>query len=220
MDTSCIAYWRTGVEPGYGVLYCRYRVNAGRTNEPSREGKPKWLDIWEDGVFRAAQNGGRAVVAYGLMPRGQRPVDSLRLDIRLLGVLEPVGLDARRIAFESGDVFIGIVPLEPTAMGEGSGVRAWRDSDDLVVSVVNYEGPPKVFWEYRTLSGPFWKGNVRNGFALWIAPRTDYPGLEAFRKSLTDTPLTDETEGTLRRITFGEGAASVELVYDLREMWP
>ncbi len=55
---------------------------------------------------------------------------------------------------------------------QGPSVVVWRDGQEFVISIVNYEGPAKVFWEYRSLAGPFYKGNVRNGFALWVAPRS------------------------------------------------
>jgi hypothetical protein len=35
---------------------------------------------------------------------------------------------------------------------------------------------------------------------------------------LRATPLTDETNGTVRRIRFGEGTAAVELEYGLRDL--
>jgi len=216
MDNACIAYWRRDEEPGYGVLYSRCRINAGRVGEESRE-PASWHDIWEDGTFRAAQSGGRAIVAYGLTPRGQRPVASLRLDIRMLGVSpDDVLADGGRFVVADGDAYIGIVPLTPHDLGHSEPIMLWEDADETVLSVVNYEGPAKVFWEYRSLAGPFWKGNVRNGFALWIAVRSEFASAEAFRDALTDVSLTDEVDDTRRRIAFGD----VELAYDLREMWP
>jgi hypothetical protein len=214
MDTACIAYWkREGDAPG--VLYTRYRVNAGSVGTPSREGVPRWLDFWEEGVFRTAQVGPRAIVAYGLMPRGQRAVASLRLDIRVLGP-ERVAVEDGVVVIEDGDAFVGIVPLAPENLGHSPDVTAWRDGDESVVSIVNYEGPTKVFWEYRTLSGPFWKGNVKNGFALWIASHGEYGSAAEFRAALSATRLSDQTNGSLRTIRFGD----VKLAYDLREMWP
>jgi hypothetical protein len=176
------------------------------------------------------QAGGRAIVAYGLPPRGQRPVTSLRLDIRLLGPgpeaahsergpwdgspepLEP----GEPVVIEDGDAFIGLVPLAPTQLGHTSPAVLWRDGEETVLSIVNYEGPPKQFWEYRSLSGPFWKGNVRNGFALWIASRSEYSDREAFAATLAATPFSDETAGGVRTITFGDATVT----YDLREIWP
>lgn len=214
MDNACIAYWkREGDAPG--VVYTRYRVNAGPIGAPSREGMPRWMDIWEEGVFRTAQVGPRAIVAYGLTPRGQRAVSSLRLDIRVLGP-ERVEVEHGVAVIDDGSVFLGIVPLAPDNLGHSADVTGWRDGDESVVSIVNYEGPAKVFWEYRTLSGPFWKGNVRNGFALWIAPHDDYGSVEEFRAALSATSLSDETVGSERTIRFGD----VTLAYDLRQMWP
>lgn len=214
MDNSCIAYWkRAGEAPG--VLYTRYRVNAGPVGKASRQDSPRWLDIWEDGVFRTAQAGSKAVVAYGLMPRGQRPVSSLRLDIRLLGP-ERVEFDGGVVVVEDGEAYIGILLLAPDNLGHSPDVTAWCDGDEHVLSIVNYEGPAKVFWEYRTLSGPFWRGNVRNGLALWLEPRTGYANAADFRAALAAVPLSDETHGTLRTIRFGD----VTLAYDLCGMWP
>jgi hypothetical protein len=116
----------------------------------------------------------------------------------------------------NGGVYIGIMPLDPSDLGRGSGVLLWQDGEEAVLSIVNYEGPPKQFWEYKSLSGPFWKGNICNGFAIWIAPRSDYATPEEIARALEDTSLSDEIAGNMRRITFGE----VTLEYDLREMWP
>jgi hypothetical protein len=229
-DNGCIAYWLRDGEPEYGVMYSRYRVNAGRVGESSRVGLPAWLDIWEDGVFRVAQEGPRAIVAYGLMPRGQRPVDSLRLDLRLLGPQDKAvradgqAWDGRILALAPGTtvviddavVRVGIVPLEPTRLGDGSSVVLWRDGMEIVISIVNYEGPPKVFWEYRSLAGPFWKCNVQNGLCLWLASTEEWADVADFEEALRKAFITDEVEGSMRRIAFGD----VELAYDLRALWP
>ena len=232
MTDACIAYWKREQAPGYGVLHTRYRAGAGSAGKASREGVPAWLDIWEDGVFRSAQHGRRAVVAYGIAPRGMRQLDSLRLDIRLLGPQashividgQPWSGEALPLAsgvpvvIADGDVYIGIVPLDPTRLGQAPTVVLWRDGDESVISIVNYEGPPKQFWEYRSLAGPFWKGNVRNGFALCIADRAEYATSEAFAAALAGTPLSDVTTGTTRTISFGAGEVAATVTYDLREM--
>src|SRR5688572_5411676 len=59
-------------------------VWVNRRGRASRRG---WIS-GREGVFRAAQDGPRAIIGYGGVPRGQRPVESLRLDIRLLGPRE------------------------------------------------------------------------------------------------------------------------------------
>ncbi len=215
MDNACIAYWRRdGDAPG--VLYTRYRVNGGPIGKASSESLPRWMDIWEEGVFRTAQVGSKAIVAYGFMPRGQRSAESLRLDIRLLGLSPGVADDGDAIVLADGEVYVGIVPLKPDNLGHSPHVTMWRDGEETVVSIVNYEGPAKVFWEYRSLSGPFWKENVRNGFALWIASRYEFSSASDFRSALESVGISDETRDTGRVIKFGD----VTLEYDLRQMWP
>ena len=135
----------------------------------------------------------------------------------MLGVVpRDVLADGRRFVVADGDSYIGIAPLAPEKLGHSEPIVLWQDADETVISLVNYEGQAKVFREYRSLAGPFWKGNVRNGFALWIAARAEFASAEAFRGALAELLLTDEVDGSRRRIAFGD----VELEYDLREMWP
>jgi hypothetical protein len=222
---SCILYFAKPSAAGYGVLYCRYRINAAPVGQPSRESLPAWADMWDDGVFRTAQVGGRAIGAYGLSPRGQRPISSLRLDLRMLGLLDgdvvAYGDDGRvedSIVVASGDTYIGIVPLRPARLGHGPPVHIWRDGEEVVISIINYEGPAKVFWEYRSLSGPFFKGNVKNGFALWAASMRNFSTTEDFRDALRSLPLTDKMTGSVRQIAWGEGPDRLVLEYDLNAL--
>jgi hypothetical protein len=235
MHNPCIVYYAKPTPPGYGVVYCRYRINAGAVGVPSRTTSPPWLDIWDDGVFRTAQAGCHALVAYGLAPRGQRPIEGLRLDVRLIGPLdggnlllagrlfrgEPLRIDPGDVfAAADGDAYIGIRLLEPSCLGHVPATIVWRDGDELVVSIVNYEGPPKVFWEYRSLSGPFFKGNIKNGFALWVTPRSEYPSLEDFHEAISSLPLNDRIVRTLRRIEWGVSPEQLVLEYDLLDLKP
>lgn len=209
MDNACLAYWKRDADPGYGVLYTRYRINAGPIGEQSRE-SASWHDIWEDGVFRSVQSGGNAIVGYGLTPRGQRPITSLRLDIRLLGVPDHAIQNVPKepgqpLVIVDHQTIITIIPLAPTQLGHTPPVTLWRDADELVLSITNYEGPPKQFWEYRSLAGPFYKGNVANGFALSIASIHEPP---------PDMHLSERTDGALRQIAFN----NLTLEYDLRDL--
>ena len=226
---SCILYYAKEQEPRYGVLYCRYLVNDRRVGQFVYESSREALDLWEEGSFRTAQHRGDAIVAYGLLPRGQRPVHSLRLDVRVLGIdgASEVFAGGRRyeggelaldapavVGFADGAVYIGVRVLEPARLGHEPPVVLWRDGQETVLSVYNYRGPAKQFWEYRSLAGPFYKGNVRNGAVIRVAARTDHASLEAFLDGLAQEPLTDGLSGSIRTVAFG-GAI---LEYDLREL--
>lgn len=226
---ACILYYAKPEPPGYGVLYTRYLVNDRRVGGATYESSGESVDLWEEGAFRAAQSGADAIVAYGLLSRGQKPVHSLRLDVRLLGpgaqteIIaggrrfdgERMEIDAGEpIAIADGDVYIGIIPLDPTRLGHEPPVLVWRDGQETIVSVFNYRGPAKQFWEYRTLSGPFFKGNVRNGIALHVAPRSAYDDIDVFVRALRAIPLADEQRRSARHLRFG--AASLD--YDLRDL--
>lgn len=233
---SCILYYVKNGEPRYGVLYCRYVLNDHRVGAFAYESDRAALDLWEEGTFRTAQKGGDAAVAYGLMPRGQRPVHSLRLDVRLLGLDAASEMVAGEQPYDrseamavslgdivgvaDGEVYIGLRPLMPTRLGHEPPVLVWQDGQETVLSIYNYRGPPKAFWEYRSLSGPFSKGNVCNGFVIRVASRQEYPTLAGFLSAFRETPLSDDVIGTSRRIQFGQGTGSVVLEYDTRRMWP
>jgi hypothetical protein len=233
---SCVLYYTRDREPRYGVLYCRYLMNEGGPFASMHESGRTAVDLWDLGVFRTAQRRGDAVVAYGVLPYLLFPVSSLRLDVRVLGPDDGGELLVAGQSFRSdepltvppgasvgiadGEVYIGLRPLEPTQLGHEAPAVLWRDDRETVLSIYNYRGPAKVFWEYRTLSGPFFKGNVCNGFALRVAPRRDHGSLADFLAALGRTPLSDEMAGSRRRIGFGGGATGLTLEYDLRDMQP
>jgi hypothetical protein len=125
-----------------------------------------------------------------------------------------------RIVVSDGESHIGVVPLEATRLGQGPSVVVYRDGQELVISIANYQGPAKVFWEYRSLAGPFYTGNVRNGFALWVAPRSQFESPAAFAAALAALPVRDAISGSMRRIELGEGPERLVLEYDLMELRP
>jgi hypothetical protein len=233
---SCILYYAKGQKPGYGVLYNRYLVNEGGGAASLHESGRTAIDLWDLGTFRTAQKAGDVIVTYGLLPFLLLPVHSLRLDARLLGpdgdseVLladqtchpgEPMAVPlGEAVGIADGEVYIGLRPLAPTQLGHEAPILLRRDGQETVLTIYNYKGPPKVFWEYRSLSGPFFKGNVCNGFVLRVAPRREHASLADFLLELRRTPLSDELHGSQRRIRFGPDDGSLVLEYDLRRMWP
>jgi hypothetical protein len=61
---------------------------------------------------------------------------------------------------------------------------------------------------------------VRNGFALWVAPRSQFASHSAFAEALAALPVSDATSSSKRRIELGEGPERLELEYDLMALRP
>jgi hypothetical protein len=95
---------------------------------------------------------------------------------------------------------------EPGAVGQ-----------ELVLSVYNYRGPSKIFWEHRSLSGPFYRGNVSNGFVVAVESK-DAMTAEEFTRTLQSASVDDRLDGSSRRITFDSAHGKLALEYDLREL--
>ena len=90
---------------------------------------------------------------------------------------------------------------------------------ELWLSVYNYQGPAKRFWDYASLRGAFWRGNLRAGFALEVAERSlPLPG-GALRPPQAGRDPRRRRAGpaspALRTVTFTSGTDTLQLVYDL-----
>jgi hypothetical protein len=233
MFNSTVLYFRRDRAPGYGVLYARYILNDKGVGAIVHGSNRSADDLWDEGRFIGAQSRNRAIVAYGLMPRS-RPLHSARLSVRILGVDEGSEIwcgDARVESFPApvepgdpvviaeGDAYIAIVPLEPSDMGSDAPVELRLDDGQLMLDIYNYRGPDKTFWEHRSQAGPFYRGNVRNAFALEVASRTDFAGFDAFRRHIGGARLADSVDEEYgREITYASDGGSVSLRYSLWDM--
>ena len=104
-------------------------------------------------------------------------------------------------------------------MGQEAPIVLDERGGELALSIHNYSGPSKNFWEYRTLSGPFFKGNVRNGLVMEVASRGDYPSAAAFHEHLVGARLSDSVSGDgVREIEYESGGQALALRYDLRDL--
>ena len=230
---SLLLYFRRGEAPGYGVLSTRYIINdkggAPAATGPSHAGD----DVWEEGNFVGAQHRSRAIVAYGVYAR-LRPAHSYKLSVRLFGVSEQTEIwigdrrvDAFPATIEPGDpvviaegaAYIAIIPLEPTDMGHGAAITVNRAGHLLTLDIENYRGPSKTFWEHRSQSGPFYKGNVRNAFAIEVASTDDFASAAEFRAHVGTARIADSVdEHNERSITYASDGGSVALRYSLADM--
>ncbi len=217
--------------PGYGALYVRYVIDDKAPGQPGDAHGA--ADHWDEGRHVAVQDRNRAIVAYGLMPR-IRPAHSCKLSIRLLGFssddelwvadrridawLAPVAA-GEPVVMTFGDAYLALIPLPQTDMGSAAPIALNRNEDTLTLDIYNYKGPPKSFWEHRSQGGPFFRGNVRNAFAIEVAERSAYPDMASFRRHIGAARLTDTTDAERRRrIEYASESGSVALTYSLRDM--
>jgi hypothetical protein len=216
--------------PGYGVLFCRYVVNDKEAGAVMHESGRNAEDFWEEGQQVAAQHGSRAIVAYGLRPR-TRPARSFKLTVRMFGANaawagdEPLGSAVARVApgqpvvVDAGGAYVAVVPLEPSDMGAEAGIEARLEDGMLIVDIYNYRGPDKTFWEHRSQAGPFYRGNVRNAFAIEVAGRDEHADISAFRRHVAGARVTDSVdEAYAREIVYASDGGSVALRYSLWDM--
>ena len=232
---AAILYYRREEAPGYGVLYTRYAVNEYEIGKLADESGRTKRELWDLGAPHCLQHRNLAIVAYGLTPMPiTAAVHTLRLDTLLIGTgrateilvggrplsslpqrvrpLEPV-------VVADGGVYIALIPLEPTNMGQEAPVVIEERGGELVLSIYNYSGPSKNFWEYRTLSGPFFKGNVRNGLVLEVASQDDFPSPVAFYEHVASNRLADSVSAEgVREIEYESGGQALALRYDLRDL--
>ncbi len=220
-------------DPGYGTLYARYIVNDKGPGALMYESTRTAEDHWEEGRHAGAQHHNRAIVAYGLQPR-TRPAHSNKLSVRMLGVGSrteiwhgsesvtsfPRTIEAGQpIMIAEGDAYVAIIPLEPSDMGSGATIELNVADGMLTLDLYNYRGPAKTFWEHRSQSGPFYKGNVRNAFILEVADRVEYASAEAFREHIAMAQIADSVdEQYVREIVYASDGGSIAMRYSLWDM--
>jgi hypothetical protein len=189
--------------------------------------------LWDEGQHVAAQHRNRAIVAYGLRPR-TRPVHSYKLSVRMLDVSEGAeiwvgdrAVDAlpaviepgEPIAIAEGGVYIALIPLEPSDMGSGAPIELNVVNGTLTLDLYNYRGPDKTFWEHRSQSGPFYKGNTRSAFVLEVGDRSEFEDIAAFRRHIAAARITDSVDDEyMREIAYASGDSSIAMRYSLWDM--
>src|SRR5262249_38302025 len=114
-----------------------------------------------------------------------------------------------------GAVYVGVRPLEPSRLGREAPVLLERGPDgELWLTAYNYRGPAKRFWDYASLRGAFWRGNLRAGYVLEAALRHEYPSAAAFLAHLRTTAVEDTTAATsaspvVRTVTYRSGGETL-----------
>ncbi len=214
----------------FGVLFTRFILNhkrLGSTFHPTDRSFSR--NLVDDGQFRGFQHENVAIACYGLLPQHE-PVSAAALDV-FIADAEKVGRvliggeqvtafpaevpPATAVVIEDGAVRIGLRPLRYTRMGSEHAVRLEVRDGDLVLSQPLYDGPAKIFWEYRALSGPFYRGNVESGVVVHVSDRAEYPSAEAFAATLATATVEAATTDGVRSIRYACAGQDVRFAYRL-----
>ena len=231
-NAACVAYWRKRPEVNsmkdFKVLISRYQINDSGPDVAS-------LSQPELGRINTLQDKGTIIVAY--KPKKEvKDIRSLRLDIQIplyedvdeLSVgHRPVSPQAPNVAtglrrgngdrpgsdtrvyLRDGDVFVGILPLEPTNIGVARPLRIQRHNEFLLVSIYNLDSPVPQQFEDETLD------HCRNGFILELADVSQYPTLDAFREHFDTGQVKDEMEGDVRTISYTNGTQNMTMKHNM-----
>jgi hypothetical protein len=224
---SLLLQFKRDAAPGFGTLTTRFVID-------DRDGAGN-KDLWDEGSSIGAQHRNRAIVAAGLTPR-VRPTRSYKLSVRLLGVGDATEVwigdrcvddypatvkPGEPVVIAEGGAYIALIPLEATDMGSDAPIELRRDGTRLTLEIYNYLGPAKMFWEYASLGGAFFKGNVRNACVIEVAERHEFADVAAFRRHIAGARIADGTdEEYVREIAYSSAGGSVALRYNLWDMSP
>ncbi|NIV35810.1 MAG: hypothetical protein GWN58_42095, partial [Anaerolineae bacterium] len=84
------------------------------------------------------------------------------------------------------------------------------------MTTYNYKGPAKRFWDYASLKGPFWQGNLKAGYVVEVADRDEFPSADAFLAYLLSSEIKDTVnEELIRNVSYRSGGDEIQIDYDL-----
>ncbi|HEY3109994.1 MAG TPA: hypothetical protein VGL23_14625 [Chloroflexota bacterium] len=227
-------YARPAARGGWGTMYSRYVVNdqhwGTRAAAPDRSPESNFYDF---GNFAGLQARNRAIGLYALKPQADQAF-SLKTVVVFPAAeqLEQVWADGEPVdpatlprpfrlggwlVVADGAVYVGVRPLEPSCLGREAPILLERGPQgELWLTAYNYRGPAKRFWDYASLRGAFWRGNLRAGFVVEVAERSEYRSAEAFLAHLGRSTVEDAVdERQLRTVVYRSGAGELRLSYDL-----
>lgn len=216
-----------------GVLFSRYIVNEkvfGSYYHPTDRSMANNLN--DEGMFWGVQHQNKSIALYALEPQYE-PVHSLKTEVYMLdaAALDEVWVNDTPVTLHStplrvyphdailiadGDVYIAVLPLEPTNLGDDAPILLSERNGELVLSIYNYyRGEAKRFWEYASLSGPFYRQNIRAGFILEVGDRAEYGDFATFRRHILHSAIEDRLDDSVRTVRYASGADLLELSVDL-----
>lgn len=228
-DHLLLHYRRAG-ERGFGVVYARFLLDDHAFGSFFHDTDRTWFNnLNDEGQFWSVQHEGKVVALYGLKPNLGK-VRSVRTDVIVRAGERPheVWVNEARVEalprelaphdtlfVADGEVMLAVRPLALTRLDRDTPIVLSERDGELVLSLYNYRGSPRGFWEYANFAGPFFKGNLRAGFVLEVGEgaREDFA---AFRARVSASVVRDELDGGVRRVAYASGADLLELDVDLR----
>jgi hypothetical protein len=185
MGNHCILHYQRPNQPGgWGLAYARYVVNDQHLGTLKSFPHRPSSNFYDQGHFAGVQPRGKAIALYALKPLRSEEVFSLKTVVAVQSgaALERLWIDDQPVdgqalprslaagqwlIVEDGAVYIAIWALEPSCLGREAPIRLERGPlGELWLTIYNYRGPAKQFWEYGSLSGAYWRGNARAGFII------------------------------------------------------
>ncbi len=230
-----LLHYRKPEQPtGWAMMYTRYVVNDRHWGTlGAAPDRPKTFNFYDQGHFAGLQWRNKAIGLYALMPQ-QEEVSSLKTVIvfqsgeSLEGVfvngervhLEQLPLSVQPgewVIVEDGGVYVGLFPLEPSCLGREAPILLERGPlGELWLTTYNYKGPAKRFWDYASLKGPFWQGNLKAGYVVEVADRDEFPSADAFLAYLLSSEIKDTVnEELIRNVSYRSGGDEIQIDYDL-----
>ena len=210
-------YTRPDKPGGWAQMYSRFVVNDRHWGvlgaAPDRS---KTANFYDQGHFCGVQLHNKAIGLYALMPQ-QEEVHSIKTvvafqsgsDLERVWVNDtavtvgdepcPLSLGDWLIV-EDGGVYVGVYPLEPSCLGREAPIRLERGPlGELWLAIYNYRGSPKRFWDYASLGGAFWQGNLRAGYIVEVAERDEFSSAREFLAHLAAARIDDRLDDNLLR---------------------
>jgi len=218
----------------WGILYCRYISNDKTlANSYSSGNRSSNKMLVEEGACHAVQHENKVIALYD-GPDVVGEVSSLKLDIMMLhySKIEEVWINDEKVRFlpkiltssdvifiKDANIYIAIRPLKPTNMGGRTPktLEITNPNDNFTLSLYNYKGEPKNFWDYKRSSAFFKgiKGTANNGFILEVSDRNSFTTLGDFKRHIYAAKVRDITdENNIREVSYRSDPDEILIKYD------
>jgi hypothetical protein len=232
-------YVRPDKPGGWGMMYSRYVVNDQHWGTLGSFSFRPTTNFFDQGNFAGVQLRNKAIGLHTLMPQHNSEIFSLKTVVAFQSGadLDRIWVNEDRIQLEDipqslnlgdwlivedGAVYIGIRPLEPSCLGRDTPIMLERGPlGELWLTIYNYRGAAKRFWDYGSLGGAYWQGNLKAGFVVEVAERAEYESAGQFlahlRRAEIDDAVDDERIRTVKYRSCGD---EIAIRYDLWNTQP